>query len=334
MRRIPIPTVLTAAGLVLLLLIYAVTFQVRFNDAAVKVRFGQVEDRGVLLGSNPGQVGLHFKWPPPIETVRLFDMRLRTLETPEGEVKTRDGHNLIVGCFALWKIKDPLQYSKRVSRDAVAIEQLRARVNEARAVVMGGHNMADFINLDGELVEKNNSQIEQEMLATAGKGVEADYGIELVRVAIRRISLPAEAAQKVQEAMIAERNRMASRFETEGRSAAASIKAAAEAAKQTILSFADRKAKEIESAGVQASTRIFAQIDQQDQEFFIWLRWLEALEVSLRTKATIFLDWNTDMFKNFAAPPTAQTPAARVGAVPTGEVTPRSAPQGAGHGRE
>ncbi|MBW7905065.1 MAG: hypothetical protein LC135_06545 [Phycisphaerae bacterium] len=302
MQRIPIVTVLTAAVLVAVLIAWMVTFQVSFYESVVIVRLGKAVPEGVLDGRDPNGVGLHFKWPPPIERIRRVDMRLRVFDTLETETKTQDGQNVLVSVFALWRVKDPLLFTTRVPSDARAIEQLTARVAQARSEVIGSHRLSDLVNLDGALVARTHDEIQNDMHRRVAPGALNDYGVEIVQVAIRRISLPAEATAKVQEAMIAERGAIASRYEQEGRSLALSIKGRAEAAKKSILEFANRKAAEIESEGTQASTRILAQIEAQDQELYIWLRWLETLRDSMRTKTTVFLDWNTDVFRVFGSP--------------------------------
>jgi len=295
MKRIPIPSLITAAVLVVSLVVYLITYQVRFSEAVVKVRLG----KPVGVVSEPG---LKLKWPAPIETIRRYDTRLRVLETPETEIKTRDGQNVIVGCLALWRIADPLLFYKRVPVEREAESKLRDRVNESRAKVVGQHNWADFVNLDSELVERSHQQIAREMLEDCQLGIRADYGVEMVRVDIRRISLPEEATASVQEAMRQERERMAARYRTEGESLKKAIVARAESQKQQILAFAERKAKEIEAAGVAATERVFAQIASEDTEFFIWLRWLEAIEAALRQRTTIFLDADDDIFRYFSPP--------------------------------
>ena len=50
------------------------------------------------------------------------------------------------------------------------------------------------------------------------------------------------------------------------------------------------------------SNSILKQIAAEDVEFFEWLRWLDALQVSLRQKSTIFLDNNSTLFEPFVAP--------------------------------
>lgn len=297
MKRVPIPAMVTAIALILILGVYAITYQVRFSESVVKVRFGRPQ----AVVSEPG---LKLKWPAPIETVRHYDKRLRVLDTPETEIKTIDGQNVIVGCFAIWRITDPLLFSKRVPVERTAEEKLRARINKSRDTVIGRHNWSDFVNLDSELTEQNWTQIEDEMLAGAAPGIAVEYGVELLRVAIWRISLPEEATESVQKSMIQERNRMAARYREEGESIKQAIIARAKSQSDQIMAFTERKAKEIEGAGVRAAQRVFEQIPEEDAEFFIWLRWLEALEAALQTKTTIFIDSGNVLFEHFVQPPT------------------------------
>lgn len=297
MRRIPIASLVTATILILILLVYLVSYQVRFSESAVKVRFG----KPIEVVEEPG---LKFMWPYPIEAIRKYDKRLRTLETPETEIKTADAQNIIVGCFAFWRIADPLQFSISVPEEREAENKLRDRVNQTRDKVVGQHAWSDFINLDSELVERHHQQIEREFLADCAKEIREQYGIELVRIGIWRVSLPEEATGSVQESMKKERERLASQYREEGKSLKEAIVARAESQSRQILAFAERKAQEIETAGVRAAQRIFEQIDPADSDFFIWLRWLEALESSLKQKTTIFLDYNGEIYKFFSQPPT------------------------------
>ena len=296
MKRIPIPTVVTAIVLVLILVTYAITYQVRFSEAVVKVRFGKPKD----VVTNPG---LKLKWPYPIETVKNYDIRLRVLDTPETEIKTVDAQNVIVGCFAIWHIEDPLLFFISVPVERTAEDKLRDRINESRAKVIGQHGWSDFVNLDNKLIADSYARIEQEILQDCADGILRDYGVKVERVGIRRISLPEEATASVQKSMQQERNRMAARYREEGESLKEAIIARADSQSKQILAFAERKAKEIEAAGVKASQRVFEQIAEEDTEFFIWLRWLEALEAALKTRTTIFFDTRDEIFEHFSKPP-------------------------------
>lgn len=303
MQRLSIPTVIVAALVVAILITYMVTHQVSFYQQAVKVHLGHADESSVIR-----EPGLKFRWPWPIEQIQTYDTRLQTLDAPETEVKTVDGKNLIVGTYALWKIEDPLRFYNRVKTMARAEEQLRARIAQQQATVVGQKTVPFFVNLDRHTVDANYDQFVAEMKAGVEQSLFDDFGIRVVEVGIRRISLPREVTQEVFKSMTEDRKRYAARFREEGKSRAEAIKARAESDAKQILAFADRKAQEIRSAGIQASTRILSQIESGDREFFEWLRWLEMIKASLAQRTTIFIDKDWPLFKPFVEPPNAAPP--------------------------
>lgn len=308
MGRISIPTLIIVLLLLAILLTFMSTHEVAFHEAAVKVRFG----RPLATITEPG---LKLRWPWPIEAIRTYDTRLRTLDAPETEVKTRDGQNLIIGTYAIWRIADPLLFSTTLETVAEAERQMRSRISQVQAAIVGQKSLADFVNLDRQLVDARYDGILRDMLDKVeqrdGKKVEIgvrpgllrDYGIHLEEIGIRRISLPKEVTQKVFESMIQERKKEATRIREEGKARAAAITARAEGDAKQILEFAGRKAAEIRSAGIQASTRLLEQIQQTDPELFEWLRWLDALKASMKQRTTIFIDQTWPLFEPFVQPP-------------------------------
>ncbi|MGE0480410.1 MAG: protease modulator HflC [Phycisphaerae bacterium] len=307
--RIPMATLLTGGLLFAALLTFTFTARVRFSEVAVKVRLGKADASSIIR-----EPGIYFKWPWPIEQVVPYDKRLQVLDTPEGEIKTQDGKNLIVGLYALWRIQDPLQFYVRVQDIRRAEEQLRSRLNEFRAAVIGKHDLSEFLGLDEQQVTANHAAIEKQMLDAAAPRLLADYGVELVAVGIRRISLHNTVNDAVFNSMQQEREAEATRYREEGRSVAAGIVARAEGAARIIREFATARGAEIERAGKEAESRILAQIKPEDRDFFIWLRWLDALRASLKEKSTIFFDANSELFRVLDqpaafAPPTPAPPA-------------------------
>lgn len=294
MKRSINPMLFVFGFAALLLIVYGFVFTVRFSEVAVKVRMGKADEGSVIT-----EPGLKFRLPI-FDSVRKFDTRVRVLETNETEIKTQDKQNLIVGCFALWRIKDPLQYYKRVASDADASNLLRQRIDEVRATVIGSHALADIVNRDAD--QLRHDQIEAEMVAAAAPPLAADYGVELLRVGIRRISLPEEATATVQEAMKAEREAIAKEYTQEGESVASAITARAKSQRDQILAFADRKAQEIIAEGIRGSERVLAAIGKEDEGFFILLQLIEALKAGLSEGSTIFIDSNSELFRVFQRP--------------------------------
>lgn len=307
MAKVSIPTLIVALLMIFILLTFAFTYQVDFYESAVEVRLGRADDESVINadGQDPG---LKLRWPWPVESIETYDMRLRTLDTPETEVKTIDGKNLIVGTYAVWRIADPLQFFNRVKTVARAENQMRSRLSQVQAAVIGRKSLPYFVNLDRELVDANYAELLDEMRAGVAEGLRRDYGIHVHEVGIRRISLPSEVTKDVFESMIQDRRTLAARYREEGKSRAEAIKARARADAKQILAFADRKAQEIRSAGIQASTRILARIDEADREFFEWLRWLDALQAALSQRTTIFIDQDWPFFDPFVNPPVSANP--------------------------
>ncbi len=296
MRRVPIFTILTAGLLVALFLVYAFRFQVRFNEVAVRIRSGAATE----VVRDPG---VYFRWPPPIERVETFDARLKTTDLPESETKTLDGKNIIVGLFALWKIEDPQKFSVRAVSEREAEDKMRARINQARAAAIGQMALNSFVGLDREQVNQNFDNLLKTIADEAAPGLLNDFGIKLVSVGVRRLSLPEQVTQEVFNSMKAQREAIAAAYRQEGLSRQAAITARAEAAARSILAFAESKAKQIEAEGQRAAARIINEIPPEYREFYIWLRRMEALKASLQERSTIFLDAATDLMGDFVRPP-------------------------------
>jgi membrane protease subunit HflC len=316
MKRVSIPTVIAFIALIVILAAYAVTFQVRFNEKAVRIGLMRSEVQ-VEEGA-----GLYFRWPYPFERINYYDTRLHIIETPETELKTADGQNLIVGCYAVWKIANPALFSQRLPGDDKsnnyrdAEDKLRTRINEARQAVIGRHTMGELFNLDAGLVAKGRDKIHQEMKEAAAPALRDNFGIELVSVAIRRNTVPEDATQAILQSMSSERATLAAQFIQEGKSRADAIRSAANAGKEKIMAFAQRKAARIRSEGDAAAARIIEQIRSEDSDLFVWLRYLDALESALKEKSTIFLDWESDLFRVFKAPLNSPPPT-ETGRVPS-----------------
>jgi len=312
MNRVSIPLLIAVVAAVLIA--WAITYQVSYNEVAIRVRLGHVEQ----VVTEPG---LRFKWPFPIEYVVRYDARLRTLDAPETEIKTSDGKNVIIGTYAVWRIDKPLQFYQRAGTIPLAEEQMRTRIAQMQAAVVGQKTLPYFVNLDRQAVEANYDKLFAEMRDDIAPGLAADYGIALAEIGIRRISLPKEVTQEVFNSMIQERKSLAAKSREEGKSQAEAIKARAEADARQILAFADRKAEEIRSAGIQASTRILSKINESDREFFEWLGWLDTLKASFKQKSTIFIDEDSPLYGPFVRPPVGVDP----NSPPRGAVLPAPA---------
>ena len=127
--------------------------------------------------------------------------------------------------------------------------------------------------------------------------VRAAYGIEIVDVRLKRISLPAQVRDSVFGRMRAERAKIAQRYRGEGEAEAMKIRAAAKKLETITLAKAESEATMIAGRAEAEATRIYANAHRRDPAFYELLRKLEAYEKFLDEKTTILMSADSDLLK-------------------------------------
>ena len=137
----------------------------------------------------------------------------------------------------------------------------------------------DMVNEDPP--EERNAMY-REIAEKVGEGAAA-YGIEVIDVKIKRIDLPSENEQAVYTRMISERKQIAEKYKADGELAAAEIINAADKEYNTIIADAQLAAEQKIAEGEREYMNLLAQAydTQEKQEFYTFIRALEALEASL-----------------------------------------------------
>lgn len=251
-RLLNIPVIVGLIVLVALVL-FSTTSIVRFTEVGVKTRFG--EARAIL-----DEPGLKFKWPYPVEEITKYDKRIRLVETQSETQQTKDDFQIIVQAYLTYRVGDPLKFFRSFSgagsrsadhykkaEDDVMRDLLRSALSAT-----SGYRMDDLFSAQpgGSKMDQLEASV-RALLEEGGESGKAlsDYGIEIVSVGIDRIILPEETTDSVIKRMGAVRDRLAERYESEGRSQAQAIEAEANANAEKILAFARRRADEILARG-------------------------------------------------------------------------------------
>src|SRR5208337_3729960 len=131
--------------------------------------------------------GLHAKIPF-VQTVVPFDKRLLAQELPGEEVILGDQRRLIVDCFTLYRIVDPLRYYQAVGalQDAIR-SRMNSIVSSSLRRVLGNNSLLDVLSADRERIMSTiRTQVNDEM---------DGFGVAIVDVRIRRADLPPENTQ-------------------------------------------------------------------------------------------------------------------------------------------
>lgn len=99
-------------------------FTVDERQLAIRLRFGEIVQWDY-------QPGVHFKWPDPINSVRVFERRILTINKRESRFLTSDKVNLLVDFFVKWRITDAREfYTAARGSERIAADRLTEILND------------------------------------------------------------------------------------------------------------------------------------------------------------------------------------------------------------
>ena len=301
--------ILFVLGLIVLI---ASTFTVDEAEQAIVFQFN------APVGDPITEPGLHFKLPF-IQNVRTFDKRLFSWDGDPNQIPTRGEQFISIDTTARWRIVDPLKFYESVEDSRGA----QLRLNDILdSVVRDEISRSDLIEIvrsrDWEFSEEDLERMEvvgeedeeillQEVTRGRGEIVESileeaqklvpDLGIELIDIRIKRVDYVQSVQEQVFNRMIAERQRIAERFRSEGRGRANEIEGETERLLAEIRSEAQRDANIIRGRADAEATRIYNEAFGADPEFYAFFRTLESYSESLGKDVTLILRADSDYFR-------------------------------------
>jgi len=294
---------------VVVLLAYMFTFQVRYDEVAVRTFFdkakpvqrdaqGNITDAGSLY-FDPG---LQWRWPWPVHKVYKYSRKLHLLEDELAEIQTNDNHAIIVKTYMTWRIARPYDFFRTLGNVQTAEEETLEPLMRNLNGVIGSYDFDELVNTDSDKLKlKTIEQACAEKLREQLKGT--GYGIEIEQVGIRRILLPEDTTEDVFERMRATRERMAENILARGRAEAQTIRNEAEATKRIILDFAGRRAEQIRAEGDQQAAQYYDTF-REHQELTMFLDQMDKLKETLPHHTTFILDASQlKMFEPFINEP-------------------------------
>lgn len=264
--------------IVLVLVLYNTTYTVNFHEIAVVTRFGK--PAAVVQ-----QPGLHFKAPFFIDQVSSFDTRLQLIESPLETVLTKDGQQVLVQAYLMWRI-DPtdaeaLKFFTSYATLDGAGRDLETQLQGALRAV-GSYTFADLIGPKNKLPEAE-AAILNDLKATRLAGTQP------VSVGVSQVVLPPKTTMAVLRRMAAVQETLAKLEQDKGNSAAEAIKSQAASQADTIRHFAEQWASRIEAKGNEEATPYYEAM-KSDAELAIFLSWLDTLKASLSGRTTFIMD--------------------------------------------
>ena len=262
-------------------------------------QFGRV-DRTIT------DAGLYVKIPF-IESVDTVPKKVLLYDLPVSDVITSDKKTMIVDCYVLWRVTDPLKFAQTLSHSIGNAEnRIDQLVYNAMKNTISNMSQDEVIrSRDGKIevtdvatdtdVENNDIVLDEMHKTDAIKSLNEEimeklgtvyeqYGIEIMTVEVKKLDLPDDNKQAVYTRMISERENIAAQYTAEGESQARIIRNTTDKEVSIMLSEANAKAEQIKAEGEAEYMKILsgAYNDESKSDFYSFVRSLDAAKTSMK----------------------------------------------------
>ena len=304
-------SVLIVLLLIVLFVLSGSIYTVSEVDQAIITQFGEP------VGEPVTEPGLHFKLPF-IQTANMFERRFLEWDGFRNQVPTRDRRFIWVDTYARWHITDPLLFFQRLRDERGAQSRLDDILDGETRNAVARHDLIEIVRTsnrdpldtattgleEAEVlapISIGRKQITEEILAAAAAAV-GDLGIELLDLQFKRINYVAEVQQDVFARMIAERQRIASEFRSEGQGESARIQGERERDLARIQSEAFRSAEELRGTADAEATQVYADAYGSDASFYAFTKSLETYEKTMGSDTYFILGTDSELMRYLEGP--------------------------------
>ncbi|MBT4865271.1 MAG: protease modulator HflC [Planctomycetaceae bacterium] len=257
--------------------------------------------------------GLHFK-SPFIQEVHSLEKRLLPWDGAPESMQTKDKKRIDIDVWARWRIVEPMTFFEKVRTEQRGQKILDDLVDSAVRDVVAQHNLIDVVrNSNNELeyeiedtdrsaadrVEHGRDVVEEKIL----EGVDLkEYGMELVKVRIKRVNYVESVRKTVYERMISERLRIARLYDSEAKEEENRIVGATQKELDQIQGEMQKESAEIRGKADAEVIRMTAEAYGKSPEFFEFLRRLEVLKTTLGRDTRLILSTDSELFQLLKEP--------------------------------
>ncbi|SUZ81207.1 uncharacterized protein METZ01_LOCUS34061, partial [marine metagenome] len=297
--------IVLGVGFVLTSAIYTVTE----IDQVIITRFGEPVSDPIT------EPGLHFR-TPFVDTVNRFEKRFLEWDGVPNQVPTRDRRFIFVDTYARWRITDPLRYLETLQGSEITAQSRLADIldGETRNAI-ARHDLIEIVRTSNrqpantavgteteeepetlEPISTGRGEITREILVAATDAV-SEYGIELLDLQFKRINYVPEVQQDVFARMIAERQRIAEEFRSEGQGESARIQGERERDLAQIQSEAFRAAEELRGTADAEATSVYADAYGSDAAFYAFTKSLETYERTMDPNTFFILGTDSELLR-------------------------------------
>jgi modulator of FtsH protease HflC len=299
--------ILLVVGVILLIVLIDAVYIISETNQVIITQFGEP------IGGTITTPGIHIK-VPFIQKANFFEKRWLEWDGDANQIPTKDKRYIWVDTYARWRISDPLVFFQRVRDEWGA----QSRIDD----IIDGETRNAIANFELiEIVRSSNREFEEteeiiileakeeipsiemgrekiaELILERSSSISPEFGVELKDVRIKRVNYVDEVQQKVFDRMIAERQRIASKYRSEGDGKSAEIRGQKERELLRIKSEAYRTSQEIKGKADAEATNIYADAYNLDPEFYQFMRTLETYRTIMDDKTWLLMSTESEFLK-------------------------------------
>lgn len=283
---------ISAVLIFILLVVSTALFTVKQGQSGIVLRLGRL-----VIDSKTGDClvlapGLHMRWPL-IESVRVFDTRIQTLDIKSSRIVTKEKKDVMVDYYVKWKIEDLARYFKTTGGNSFKAETLlEQQLNTSLRAQFGKRTISDVVS--------GGRDDMMDILCERAEHQAGELGVHVVDVRIKGIELPANTSNAIYQRMRADMQKIANHHRADGHAQAEAISAEADAEVTVLLATARSEGQVIRAQGQAKAAEIYSNAFGKNKEFFAFYRSLQAYENSFTSKQDVLvLDQNSHFFEYF-----------------------------------
>jgi membrane protease subunit HflC len=268
---------------------------------------------GEPIGDAITNPGLHIK-APFIQKANYFEKRWLEWDGDANEIPTKDKKYIWVDTYARWRISDPLVFFQRVRDERGAQSRIDDIIDGETRNAIANFDLIEIVRSSNREFEKTeeteildlasaliNIQTGRERIAQIilekSSETTPQIGVELKDVKIKRINYVDEVERKQFDRMISERQRIASKYRSEGDGKSAEIRGQKEKELLKIQSEAYRTAQEVKGKADAEATAIYADAYNRDPEFYQFMKTLEVYRTIMDKETWLLLSTDAEFLK-------------------------------------
>jgi membrane protease subunit HflC len=299
--------ILVGLGFIALLVLIDSVYVVTEMNQVIITQFGEPIGGAVI------KAGLHMK-VPFVQKANYFEKRWLEWNGDPNQIPTKDKKYIWVDTYCRWRISNPLVFFQRVRDERGGQSRLDDVVDGETRNIIANHDLIEIVrssnrkfelseeaallDLSGVIgvIEVGRFKLSRLILENASK-ITSEFGVELKDVQIMRVNYVDEVQKKVFDRMIAERQRIAAKYRSEGDGKSAEIRGQKEKELKRIQSEAYRQAQEIKGKADAEATKVYAQAYNLDPEFYQFMKTLETYRTALEKETWLLLSTDSEFLK-------------------------------------